>query len=204
MAFGTEQDTLVGSSLLYLSVDLGERPELTEFGRQIEAVDQLWRHCLELSVSRAALFPGPGEDAAHIDDTERVVTRTPLLITRTKLASPWVSVLTTVAEKSVPVGYGVAAMWGLQRLLTMVMDWQRHRAYLRRQAADLHRQRADALLVEHATAELSRHAAETERHGSAAAVSVDDEAINAVLRLAPIQEATLIDADDPRASGDAN
>ncbi|KFZ80826.1 hypothetical protein ED92_10885 [Amycolatopsis sp. MJM2582] len=106
------------------------------------------------------------------------------------LASPWVSVLGGLAERSAPVGYGVAALFGLRQLLNMVMTWQRHRLEIseREQAMELYRA---------AEREIAPMVTDEQRR-----VSVANEIAGAGSALGDIREADLIDPDDPRATGE--
>ncbi|WP_340687306.1 hypothetical protein LCL61_14505 [Amycolatopsis coloradensis] len=102
--------------LLFLEVDLGPVPTLEDYQRNVTALLILAGH--------ASLLPPVG--SRWLDPSARVLPRSPGIV-RTTMASPWVSVLSGLAERSAPVAYGAAALYGLHRLLEMVMTWQRHR-----------------------------------------------------------------------------
>lgn len=102
--------------LLLLEVDLGPAPTLEDYQQNVTALLILAGH--------ASLLP-PVE-GRWLDSSARVLPRSPVIV-RTTMASPWVSVLSGLAERSAPVAYGAAALYGLHRLLEMVMTWQRHR-----------------------------------------------------------------------------
>lgn len=230
-------EKLVGSSLLYLAIDVGERPTMSEYSRQVNALNILWWHCVALSQVRV-----PTQRGEKPPDTYRIANPSaaphqvrielerisPLLITRTNMASPWISVLTTLAEKSAPVGYGLTALFALQRLLNMIMDWQRHRVYIRASQqnqspnwppqiretnADSNLahlimsqaregERAETVLATHAKAELNEHQKRAGRGSEQNYETVTfggEEVTDSTNNLAPVLEATMINEDDPRA-----
>lgn len=104
-------DVLVrtSSDLLYVSVDLGVNPDLSEFSRNARGLEALGRFALDMNFARGG---APGANFP---------------IVRTSLASPWVTVLGDLARASSPIGYGIAGLYGLHRLLNVVMTWQQHR-----------------------------------------------------------------------------
>ncbi|MFJ8909992.1 hypothetical protein [Amycolatopsis sp. NPDC102389] len=102
--------------LLLVEVDLGQLPTLEDYQRNVTALLILAGH--------ASLLPPLGP--RWQDPSARILPRSPSVV-RTTMASPWVSVLSGLAERSAPVAYGAAALYGLHRLLEMVMTWQRHR-----------------------------------------------------------------------------
>jgi hypothetical protein len=184
----------VGSSLLYLAIDLGPRPTMASFGQEVSAVNVLWSHCVRLAVLRN-LSGGwfHGTSASSEPRYDRTLEFT-LVIRRTRLESPWVSVLTTLAERSAPVGYGFAALWGLQRLLRMVMDWQRHRLDLelgRRQFDQL--PTAEELIQQHAVAELEPISG---RLPSGTPVAEGVAVPETVVNLRPVLDSRMIDEGD--------
>ncbi|MFI5563491.1 hypothetical protein ACIA2T_29765 [Amycolatopsis japonica] len=107
---------MASGPLLRLEVDLGPAPTLEDYQRNVTAL-------LILSGHASLLPPVEGR---WLDSSARVLPRSPVIV-RTTMASPWVSVLSGLAERSAPVAYGAAALYGLHRLLEMVMTWQRHR-----------------------------------------------------------------------------
>jgi hypothetical protein len=197
------------------------------FGRQVDHVNTLWRHCLRLSVIaseprsslREALLnelgtavdpePLPGHPYAGINSSDanrlrEIEQASPLLIPRTSLASPWVSVLTTVAEKSAPIAYGMAALFAMQRLLDMVITWQRHRFDLIQKESTVLRS-AQEVVTRHASEELAAHQGPAAGSDPESHVSVHFQgntwATIAVKDLAPVLEARMVDENDPLARG---
>lgn len=184
---------------------------MRSFGREVNAINTLWWHCLQLAGhrTRGALPPQQGENPVGRSMKYFIIVDPPsawdaesgaqLLLARTKLASPWTSVLTTIADRTAPIGYGVAGLWVLQRLLNMVMGWQRHRLELeldRQRLAATHIPTAEELVVNHASAELAAHADESDLAGDM--VAVDGKAVAyAVQGLRPILDARILDEDDP-------
>jgi hypothetical protein len=92
------------------------------------------------------------------------------------LSSPWEALLTVAAEKSAPLLYAGAAMVALQRLLQMVMEWQRHRLDV-----------ADRRLRIEAVQLLRQHATEVRRDGGPASeIEPSSEALAALVTLAQL------------------
>jgi hypothetical protein len=90
------------------------------------------------------------------------------------LSSPWEALLTVAAEKSAPLLYAGAAIVALQRLLQMVMEWQRHQLDV-----------AERRLQIEAAQLLRQHATEVRREGgSAAEIEASSEALAALVTLA--------------------
>ncbi|XVS66079.1 hypothetical protein ACQPYE_08500 [Actinosynnema sp. CA-299493] len=181
----TETAIRAGSQLLYVAVDMRgmavrnlnrfERvqPSMKDFAQGALDILTLWdcsariafldllyedREKAELSpleqartweINRAALKSGQAALVADIKEE--------LLIRKTSMASPWTSILKVAANNSAPVAYGLAGLYGLQRLLRMLMDWQEHRRELvRKKQVDQARSVLEELLVEHARAEALR------------------------------------------------
>jgi hypothetical protein len=185
----------VGSSLLYLAIDLGPRPTMLSFGQEVDAINVLWSHCVRLALFRSLSGgfhdqAGPGTPSGAADNPEQFS----LVLRRTRMESPWVSVLTTLAERSAPAGYGLGALWGLQRLLHMVMEWQRHRLDLelgRRQLEAL--PTAEDLVRRHAVVELDPVSGRLPPGTpSTGGVSVPET----VERLRPVLDARMVDEGD--------
>lgn len=194
--------TTVSSSLLYLAVDLGPSPTMARFGREVAAVNTLWWHCVRLATFSRT--PQYGRAVAARLAPKFVVVDPEqypeppvyeLVVRRTQLASPWVTTLTTVAERYAPVGYGVAALWGLQRLMNMVMEWQRHRLDMQLGTRMLARGARD-LVDRHAAEELTTHAIDP---GGSRVESIDYEGTavsDAVRTFSPVLEARMVNESD--------
>lgn len=60
-----------------------------------------------------------------------------IVVVRIFNGQPWETVLTTLADKSSPVAYGATALYGLHRLLWLLMEWQRHLMDLRERKVHL-------------------------------------------------------------------
>ena len=203
----TVAGTRTSADLLYLAIDLGSRPTFARFSEQVNALGALQRYCLELPdepTSPGEATPVKGEYPYDVprssDDPPKsaypyepqepsggfVARRREIRIVRTSMASPWVTVLVEIAENSPPIAYGAGALFGLQRLMRMAMEWQTHRQGLseRRRAAErLDRQEATQLLG---------------RHSTASSVAMTPPAIDGLTKLDPVLAAELVSPDDPR------
>jgi hypothetical protein len=134
------------------------------------------------------------------------------------MASPWITVLADLAEHSTPIGYGAATLVALQRLLRMVMTWQRHRQDIvekELQLEDLRSKLQEDRQQRQAQARspqldvspmISRDIPKTEdpsgssRDEELLSISLE-QALRAAQRMGEILAAELIDPDDPRAAG---
>jgi hypothetical protein len=133
-----------------------------------------------------------------------LVARASPRMVRTSMSSPWVSVLGTLAEKSTPIAYTVSVLYSLERLLKMVMNWQRHRVQMQGERLSLRRREIEELLVTHAIAEglTAGPVAETDAATAATArTTVTTEVIQAATTLGRLIEVETIDPSDPRARG---
>ncbi|WP_020673345.1 hypothetical protein [Amycolatopsis nigrescens] len=162
---------------LYLSVDLGRRPSMDRYGRNVAALLTLARYAT-FSVLPAPL---PWSAQAPLPEAE-------LKIERTSLASPWVSVLADLARNSAPLGYGAAALYSLHRLLHLVMTWQKHRQSIAAGALHLERLRS------------GMHEESQQQNLTESPPPHLDTAIQAAQALGPILENELRSPDDPRAA----
>lgn len=63
----------------------------------------------------------------HTDWDPRVDGLARLRVQSLRMNSPLEVVLTTVAQDMKPVGYGIAALLAVERIVRLVMDWQKHR-----------------------------------------------------------------------------
>jgi hypothetical protein len=207
----TEAGARTAAQLLYVSVDLGPQPSLEDFERNVAA---------PLTLARYARFISEGFVVTTREgmlEAPPVLPDAPLRVVRTTLASPWISVLADVARNSTPVGYGAAALVALQRLLTMVMTWQRHRQDIAEKQVQLDQLRA-RLKEENVQRGLDNthrsdvriliHKAPPDR-GQVEAGFPDlgeshlDEVVQAAADLGEVLEAEMIDPNDPRATGHA-
>jgi hypothetical protein len=115
------------NQVLRVQIDLGDAPTLTEFKRQLEALEGLAEFCGMWAVGNFSYRPSyvsfPRREGYRPHD---------ILVMRSSLASPWVTILADAAGRSAPIGYGLGAVYCLQRLLKMLMEWQRHRQEIRR------------------------------------------------------------------------
>lgn len=197
-----EADVSTDAALLYLSIDLGDDPALTSFRDQVDALLLLANHCDRVAVYAAATSSAQRQLVSLLDQQmgyaeiakdlgmpvgsigptrNRILKRaavSPARIRWTSLASPWVTVLGTLAETSRPIAYGTAGLFALQRLLTMIMNWQKHQVDLDRARLELAHQLAS----------------------QAAGLTVSTAVVDAAQRLGPIQEAEIIYEDNPRAA----
>jgi hypothetical protein len=186
------------AQLLYLAIDLDEEPGFGTFAEQVEAVDRLQRHCALLyptyiSPQRRGDDPNPKPPARlHYRDESVPASQYEINVIRTSMASPWVTVLTEVAKSSAPVAYGVGALFALQKLMQMVMEWQNHR-----QALTERREKVD---LEAAMEIVNQHRAEVTPNVIMAGDDVWKPA-NAIRNLDRVNTAEMITPDDPRARG---
>ncbi|WP_157357342.1 hypothetical protein [Amycolatopsis nigrescens] len=183
------------NALLYLAVDLGDHPGLEDYGRNVDALVTLARHATFLSV-----LPIRVEDDA-IGHPKAVAE---IAILRTRMASPWVSVLADLARNSTPIAYGAGTLYALHSLLRLLMSWQRHRLELEErevQLTVLRRRLLDA--SEQLADEGVRRSGEPRpaNRNLDMASSVTDSLMNAAESLGTIQTADIIEPDDPRATG---
>jgi hypothetical protein len=113
--------------LLLLTIDLGEDPPIYWLNHQLEAILDIWDFVADTA---PYLTPRSGTNADRIVISRIVRRDIDLVVRRTSLASPWESLITAAAGHAAWVGYAAAAVYGLERLLKMVMDWQNHRQSL--------------------------------------------------------------------------
>lgn len=202
------------AQMLYLVVDLGEAPSLRHFQTQTQYLASLSRHC-ERVVQIAAvlrstwLLEGAAPTAtetrtateAVLEQGQRVIVHEPVVV-RTSVASPWVTVLGTLVERSQIAAYSVAALLGLQRLLRIIMGYQSHLREIRER--DI---RLDQIMRSHAMAELRELGVDVRSDPRLAPLieavvtrlTADTQPIQAADRIAPIVAAEMIDPNDPRA-----
>lgn len=236
----TSQLTRTGADLLYLVVDLGDEPVSPgRLSQQFQILGIFSEYCTDVAVVahlfRAAATSRHRENRSVLEESaveyalrgpgKTTVPRpspafsAPTVISsinvlRTSFASPWVTVLGSLANASQPVAYGVSGLFGLHRLMAMVMDWQRHRREIE-QLDWLQNQRAKVIgvITDHALAEITMSAGDEpleesmNRRREAVSRIADLYASDigrAILSIKPIRAADIIDDDDPRASGARN
>jgi hypothetical protein len=185
------------AQLLYLAIDLGDRPGYHRFYTQVQQLTHLQWYCTNLVPPVPDERPRPStteEDMIkEIRDLSREVYSLDEIhlmrfkIVRTSVASPWVTILTDAVKNSAPIAYGMGALVTLQRLMQMVMQWQLHRQELseRRHGKDA------ALEI------LSRLRNEVKSHGEVPEGAVEDAA-NAITRIDSVISSELIEPDDSR------
>ncbi|MFB9930136.1 hypothetical protein ACFORO_16735 [Amycolatopsis halotolerans] len=198
----TDTSAQTGTELLYLSVDLGNRPSLEAFNSNLSALLTLGRFAVQMEPSY------PERERLTATRADR------LTVVRTSLASPWVTVLSELARNSGPLAYGTATLIALHRLLNLVMRWQKHRQDVAER--EVHIEQLRLLLDEERRrfryvspeARKSRenprpaHRADerpTPADESSPDVNAATLAAVAARRLGEIQAAELIRPDDPRA-----
>lgn len=154
--------------VLDVAIDLGSMPPVVRVTECISAVTSVWvRSAL---VAGVRLTSPPSE----VGSPKQVSIRQSLVIRRMSLSSPWEALLTVAAEKSAPLLYGGAALVALQRLLQMVMEWQRHRLDV-----------AERRLQIEAAQLLRQHAMEVHREGGQVSeIEPSPEALAALVTLA--------------------
>lgn len=189
MGVTTDTDAGVqsGTELLYVAVDLGEWPSLHAYGDAVHALVVVARVATYLTLvehEQLSLSRVP------VDEVEPAIA-----IVRTSLASPWVSVLGELSQQYAPIAYGTAGLYTLQRLLRLLMEWQRHRAELE----ELRRRPMNESTERNRTWQVDQ-LAEVFDLPSGAAADLHSELQKANAALGRIQAAELIDTDDPRAT----
>jgi hypothetical protein len=106
------------------------------------------------------------------------------------MSSPWVTVMAELVRNSQPVTYGLAALFGLHKLLHMIMEWQKHRQELVERRSPASSSRLLSLLMQYEqTTEKGTTISDEARHETAAAVAA----------LNPVLAADMVEPDDPRA-----
>lgn len=156
--------------VLDVAIDLGPMPPVVRVTECISAVTGVWVRSALVAGVRLASPP------SEVGSPKRVSIRHSLVVRRMSLSSPWEALLTVAAEKSAPLLYAGAAMVALQRLLQMVMEWQRHRLDV-----------ADRRLRIEAVQLLRQHATEVRRDGGPASeIEPSSEALAALVTLAQL------------------
>ncbi|TKG61536.1 hypothetical protein [Prauserella endophytica] len=132
--------TSTTAQLLYLEVDFGDRPALATLRTGVLAVERLAALAYDLHdpPPHSADEPWPWRRRITVPHSssrntpEGVNTWVqPVVIERTSLASPWVTVLAEAAKSAQPLYYTCGTLLVLHRLLNMTMSWQRHRMDMR-------------------------------------------------------------------------
>jgi len=78
-------------------------------------------------------------------------------ITSTPLASSWITEFGSLAGHSTPIAYGFAGLVVVQRLFSMLKDWQRHRAWLNRERRQqFEREQVHQVVLDHLRIHLDR------------------------------------------------
>jgi len=129
---------------LYLVIDLGSFPRIQAVSDRLTALDVLWDHCLFLTSDRYRSYSDYRQAVQRRKKSRDrdywsrpLVDTSELRIRRMSLDSPWEVLLTVAAERSEPIMYGGAAIVAMDRLLKMLMDWQRHRMDMSERRAGL-------------------------------------------------------------------
>jgi hypothetical protein len=156
-------------------------------------------------VQRALSIPGPLPTAESVHPWSSTHA---IKIVRTSVASPWVTVLGSATESAMPLGYGLAALFSLERLLNMIKSWQTHRLTMKSRELELRMRQSEAqeLAVRHAEYELRDQKDSYSVVPTFAArimAQTANDSANAISGLSPIIDARLIDPNDPRATGAA-
>ncbi|MFC8296274.1 hypothetical protein [Micromonospora orduensis] len=109
---------------LLIIADLGDLPKLSHVKRYVDQLDRVG--CVGEAVGRfrATRWNQPRLSLAA---QMRVVGNPSLHVARMRLESPFEVVLTTVADQFSPVAYGIAGMAVMERIVRLIMDWQKHR-----------------------------------------------------------------------------
>jgi hypothetical protein len=108
------------NQVLRLEIDLGNMPSWRNFSGAVNDLSMTVSYC-ESVLSRFEIKANPGTMGSPY------LRRGEIQLVRTSLASPWITILADAAQRSAPVGYSISAIFCLQKLLRMVMEWQRHR-----------------------------------------------------------------------------
>ncbi|MEU5903593.1 hypothetical protein [Micromonospora sp. NPDC047527] len=109
---------------LLIVADLGDMPRLSQVKRYVDQLDRVG--CVGEAVGRFRATRG-NHPRLSLAAQMRVVGNPSLHVARMRLESPFEVVLTTVAEQFSPVAYGVAGIAAMERIVRLIMDWQKHR-----------------------------------------------------------------------------
>jgi hypothetical protein len=188
--------------LLYLSIDVGDAPSCMYFRDQVDALTTLQKFCFDIWVLEAMRFSEPATlpEPASREFDERLtkmvrphVDISGYRVIRTSMASPWITVLGDIANTSKPVAYSIAGLFGLHKLMNMIMEWQNHREAIRER-----RQKPDLMSIEAGKRVVEEF---LQQEGPRRAVHApSDEVGQAASTLGPVLAAEMISQDDPRAT----
>ncbi|MEV6489125.1 hypothetical protein AB0M20_10925 [Actinoplanes sp. NPDC051633] len=147
------EPTFLAASLRCV-IDLGRVATVNEMARQSAALASLWRYTLttiSIAATQADVEREHGKTRIERVDkdsavnfvvissglrfyhsvgsaeNERRAEATPLLVRSMSLHSPWELAMTTLAQTSTPVMYGMAALVSLERIMKMIREFQSHR-----------------------------------------------------------------------------
>ena len=158
----------VDQPVLDVAIDLDQMPPVVRVTECLGALTGAWVRSALVAGVRLASPP------SEVGSPKRVSIRQSLVVRRMSLSSPWEALLTVAAEKSAPVLYAGAAMVALQRLLQMVMEWQRHRLDV-----------AERRLQIEVAQLLRQHATEVRREGGPVSeIEPSSDALTALITLA--------------------
>ncbi|RLK54438.1 hypothetical protein [Actinokineospora cianjurensis] len=117
----------------------------------------------------------------------------PMRVVRTRMSSPWVTVLGDLAREATPIGYIAVGVVVFKQLFSMLMDWQVHRQDMaERQASASSDSRGELVDL---FRDLLRQLGIASTQNSP---SAEDPVIRAAEELGRILEVEMIDEDDPR------
>ena len=113
--------------------DLGDEPVLADVSQCVHAVLDVWRYAA--CVERWSDRPVRERYRASLTRNDNVPRRTSdfLLqipearVASMRLESPLEIALKTILEQGAPAAYGLAALYGFERAIKLLMDWQKHR-----------------------------------------------------------------------------
>lgn len=109
---------------LLIVADLGDMPQLFQVKHYLEQLDRVG--CLGEAVGRFRATRG-NQPRLSLAGQMRAIGNPSLHVARMRLESPFEVVLTTVAEQFSPVAYSVAGIAVLERVVRLIMEWQKHR-----------------------------------------------------------------------------
>jgi len=173
-----------------VSIDLGTEPLLSDYWAQAKYLNNLCDYCSTFEWQRVLKGPmvEPAVRQAGYDPTGKTI------VVRTSLASPWETVLGSVADKSAPVAYGMAALFAIRQLLSIVKEWQMHRLDVAERRQNLLRNDPSVVIDDYRLAQ-----AGSLRHQFQDIPATDAEP--AIANLETVLATEMIDPDDPRATG---
>jgi hypothetical protein len=182
------------SDLLYLAIDMPGTPTFGQFANEVSDLNTMVRYCFHV-IRREPPHTSPTTDAVERRSPRRSGAEE-LVVVRTSMASPWVTVLGDVARNSAPIAYGMSVLYGLHKLMNMIMEWQTHKQNLSER-----RMTAGEVIGDFEAAITKEEREMGVFPGSRIANDIRYSAIDAAPRMNDVTAAEIISPDDLRAQG---